>query len=181
MARLPYVDPSTAPKAVREVLDNLPQLNIFKMVANSETTFRPFLGLGTALLASKTFDHKLRELVILQVGKVSDGRYEWHQHVPIAKAVGASDDQIAALERGDIGADCFDDTEKAVLHFTTDAVENVRASDESFAAVNAHLSPAQIVELIMILGFYRTVAMLTESTDIEIDDPAGTAVIDALK
>ena len=84
MARLPYVDPSTAPERVREVLDNLPQLNIFKMMANAETTFRPFLGLGTALLGSKTFDHKLRELVILHVGKLSDGRYEWHQHVPIA-------------------------------------------------------------------------------------------------
>ena len=71
MARLPYVSPESAPEKVREVLKDLPPLNIFRMVANSETVFRPFLGLGSALLASKTFDHCLRELVILLVGKLS--------------------------------------------------------------------------------------------------------------
>ena len=178
---LPYVSPESAPEKVREVLKDLPPLNIFRMVANSETVFRPFLGLGSALLASKTFDHCLRELVILLVGKLSDGTYEWVQHVPIAKSCGATDEQITALEKADLDADCFDAAEKAVLNFSADALQNVKASDATFKEVEKHLSPAQIVELIMILGFYRTVAVLTESTDIDIDGPIGTAVVDALR
>lgn len=182
MARLPYVDPAKAPEKIREVLENLPaQLNIFKMAANSETTFRPFLGLGAALLGSKTFDGKLRELVILQVGKVCNGAYEWVQHVPIAQAYGATDEQILALEKGNIESECFGEIEKAVLRFATDALENVKVSKKTFDEAAAHLSPAQIVELIMIVGFYRTVAVLTESTDIEIDDPVGTAIVDDAK
>ena len=61
MARLPYVDPETAPQAVREVLAALPaQLNIFRRVANSTTALRGFRGLGTALLGSRTFDARVR-------------------------------------------------------------------------------------------------------------------------
>jgi len=182
MARLPYVDRDSAPPKVREVLELLPaDLNIFRMAANSETTFRPFLGLGTALLGSKTFDPKLRELVILHVGKVSGGRYEWAQHVPIAKAVGAADAELEALDTGDIDAACFSELERAVLRFSGEVAESCRAGDATFAAVAEHLGAGQIVELITIVGFYRMVAMLTETTDIEIDEPVGTAVVDAVR
>lgn len=182
MARLPYVDPDAAPAKVREVLDALAvDLNIFRMVANCETTFRPFLRLGAALLGSRTFDAKLRELVILHVGKISGGRYEWSQHVPIAKAVGVTDAQLEALEAGDIRADCFCDLEHVVLQFAAEVAEQCRASDETFAAAAARLDAGQIIELIMIVGYYRMVAMLTETTDIEIDQPAGTAIVDAAR
>jgi len=182
MARLPYVDPDKASPAVKKIFAKLPMhLNIFRMVANSETTFRPFLGLGTALLSSETFDPKLRELVILHVGKISNGNYEWTQHVPIAQAVGASDEQIKAIEAGDVEAGCFDPVERACLAFTTEVAASCRASDATFAAAREHLSPAQIVELITIIGFYRMVAMLTEATEVDIDAAAGTKIVDALR
>jgi len=182
MARLPYVEMDKAPEPIREALGRLPvQLNIFKMTANAETLFRPFLGLGTAILGSARLDAKLRELVILHVGRLSRGEYEWVQHVPIAEAFGASAAQISALERGDIDADCFDPLERAVLAFTTEVVRDVKASDATFAATHEHLSPREIVELILTIGFYMTVARLTETTAIEIDGPAGTKVVDAIR
>lgn len=182
MARLPYVDPETAPQAVGEVLAALPaQLNIFRMVANSTTALRGFLGLGTALLGSRTFDVRVRELVILHVGRITGGRYEWAQHVPIAKAVGCTDEQIAALEAGETAAACFSGVEAAALRFAEEAASDCRVGDETFAAAHEHLDAEQIVELIVIVGFYRMVAMLTEITDIEIDSSAGAAIIDAAK
>jgi alkylhydroperoxidase family enzyme len=42
------------------------------------------------------------------------------------------------------------------------------------------LSPREIVELLLAIGFYTTVAMVTESTAIEIDPPVGTKIVDAL-
>ena len=78
------------------------ELNIFKMLANAESLFRPFLGLGTAILGSMKLSPRTRELVILHVGRMSRGEYEWVQHVPIGEAVGVTAEQIAALERGDI-------------------------------------------------------------------------------
>jgi alkylhydroperoxidase family enzyme len=182
MARLPYVDRDTASPAVREVLDRLPvDLNIFRMAANAETLFRPFLGLGTAILGTMQLDAKLRELVILHVGRLSRGEYEWVQHVPIARALGASAAQVAALERGDTDAECFSAAERATLRFTAEVVRDTKASDATFAAARAHLSPREIVELIVTIGYYMTIARITETTAIEIDGPAGTKVVDAVK
>ena len=182
MARLPYIDPSKASEPVREAFARLPaDLNIFRMVANAETCFRPFLGLGTAILAQQQLDALLREHVILRLGHLWKGRYEFHQHVPIAKAFGATDEQIHAHEAGRIDAPCFDACTKAVLAFTTDVVETGKASDATFKAAAAHLSPREIVELLLAIGFYSTVAMLTETTEIELDEPLGLKVVESAK
>ena len=50
MARIPYIDPASAPEAVREVFEQVPvELNIFKIMAHAETNFRPLLRLGTSI------------------------------------------------------------------------------------------------------------------------------------
>ena len=182
MARLPYVDPASAPEHVHEVLDRLPvNLNVFRMMAHAENDFRPLVGLGTAILGRQKLSAKLRELAILRVAALSPARYEWVQHVPIAQATGAADAQIAALERGDIAADAFDPLECAVLRFTTEVVRDVRASDATFAELARRLSAQEIVELILTVGYYMMIARLLESTAVDLDPPAGTRVVDALR
>jgi len=182
MARLPYVDPAKAPEDVRNILERLPvPLNIFRIMAHAETCFRPLLRLGTAILSKQQLSSKLRELAILRVAQLSPARYEWVQHVPIAKAVGATNAQVEALERGDIAADCFDPVERLVLQFTTEVVRDVGASDAVFAQMAKQFSPCEIVELILAVGFYMTMARLMETTRIDIEPDAGTKILDALK
>ena len=67
MALIPYADPKSAPKEVRELLDVLPDLHVFQMVAQAPTLFGPWLALGGAILATLELDPLLRELAILQV------------------------------------------------------------------------------------------------------------------
>src|SRR3954467_11615084 len=123
MARLPYVDPSSASDSVREALEAVPPLNVFRMVAHAETAFRPCLGFGGALLGAAQLDALLREFAILQVARLTPGAdYEWVQHVPIALAVGATEEQVAALATGDVEADCFDSAQGRGLRFTTEVV-----------------------------------------------------------
>jgi alkylhydroperoxidase family enzyme len=181
MPRLPYVDRSNAPQAVREMLERLPvDLNIFKMLANAESLFRPFLALGTAILSAMKLDARTRELVILHVGRMSRGEYEWVQHVPIAEAFGATKEEISALERGEATSPVFGARERAVLAFTTEVVRDVKASDAAFAALAQHLDASEIVELILTIGYYMTIARVTECTEIELDGPVGTRVVDAI-
>jgi 4-carboxymuconolactone decarboxylase len=176
MARLPYVDPDAAPERVREALERIPPINIFRMVANAETAFRPWLAFGGALLSSLELDARVRELVILHVGRLSGADYEWAQHVPIALAVGATQDEVDAIERGE--TDSFGPLEAAVLRFTGEVVRDVRASDEALEAVREHLSPREVVELLLVIGQYMLVARVAETAGIEIDE-GGTAVADA--
>lgn len=172
MARLPYVDPASAPEAVGRLLERLPgKLNVFRIMAHAETNFRPLVALGGAILAEQQLSPRLRELAILRVADLSAARYEWAQHVPIAEAVGVTPAQIEAVEAGSIEASCFDALERLVLRFTTEVVQDVRAAEPTFAALAVRLSPREIVELILAIGYYMLIARLVETTDVDLDAP----------
>ena len=179
MARIPYVDLEAASQRVREELEKLPaKLNIFRMVANAETLLPHFLRLGGAILSRQQLDARLRELVILRVARLSPSEYEWTQHVPIGKACGITQEQIDALAAGNAAAACFDETDRLVLRFTEETVRDVRVSDATLAAATARFSRREIVELILTVGFYMMVARLLETTGVDIDPPAGLAIVD---
>ena len=180
MARLPYVDPAQAPEAVRDVLANLAPLNIFRMVAHAESSVRRFVQFGGTILGQQQLDGKLRELAILRVAQLSKARYEWVQHVVIAKALGISDAQIEAIERGGVAAPHFDARERLVLRFTDEAVRDVRVSDSTFAEAAAAFPPREIVELILAIGFYMMVARLLETTGVDLEEKVGTEMADRL-
>jgi alkylhydroperoxidase family enzyme len=162
---------------VREALDALPPLNIFKLLANAETCFRPFLRLGEAILTKQELDPLLRELAILQTARLTPAEYEWVQHAGIAKAVGASDEQVAAIERGDVEATCLDGDQRLVLEFTTQVVRDARPDEELFNRVSERFSPQEIVELTIAIGYYMAIARVMEVAEIDIDPPLGGALL----
>jgi alkylhydroperoxidase family enzyme len=182
MARLPYVEPETAPERTRELLERLPvKLNIFKMMAHAETNFRPLIMLGTSILSEQQLPAKLRELAILRVARLSRAEYEWVQHVPIAKMTGASDDQVAALERDDAAAACFDPVDRLVLRATDEIVRDCGPSDATFAELQQHFSHREIVELVLAVGFYMTMARLMVTTRIDVDEAKGAQVLASIR
>jgi alkylhydroperoxidase family enzyme len=180
MARLPYVDPATAPESVREALAATPPLNVFRMVAHAETAFRPWLRFGGALLGSAQLDALLRELAILRVSRLTPGAdYEWVQHVPIAQATGATDEQVAALGTGDLEADCFSEEQRIVLRFTTEVVRDAAPSEATWAAASARFSPRELIELLLTIGQYMGLGRIMATTRIDIDGPFGTKVAES--
>ncbi|HEY7631696.1 MAG TPA: carboxymuconolactone decarboxylase family protein [Thermoleophilaceae bacterium] len=172
MARLPYADPERLPPAAREALEAIPQLGVFRMMANAETAFRPWLRWGGVLLGDLELDPLLRELAILRVSRLTPhAEYEWVQHVPIARSVGAREEQVAALERDDVDADCFSDDQRTVLRFTTEVVQDARASDPTFEAAKALLSARELIELMMVIGQYMMLARVMATTELDLDEP----------
>jgi alkylhydroperoxidase family enzyme len=182
MSLVPYPNIEKLPEEARNALAQAPvQLNIFKMMANAETCYVPLGRLGAAILSRQQLDAKLRELVILMVAKIEGGEYEWIQHVPIAHSVGVTHEQVEAIEQGAIDRPCFSEAERAVLHLTEQIVNRVRADEAVVKAAMRFLSPREIVELILAIGFYMMMARLTETTRTDLDPPAGTKVADSLR
>jgi alkylhydroperoxidase family enzyme len=182
MSLVPYPDVEKLPEEVRNALAQAPvQLNIFKMMANAETCFVPFSRLGAAILGRQKLDAKLRELAILLAVKMEGGEYEWVQHVPIAIAVGATQAQVDAIAARKLTGSCFSDLERAVLLFTEQVVEKVRADEPVVREALELLSQREIVELIMTIGFYMMAARITETTRTDLDPPAGTKVLDQIR
>jgi 4-carboxymuconolactone decarboxylase len=180
MALVPYPDEANADPRAKEVLERLPvRLNLFTMLANAPSLMRETLRLGEAILTRSELEPDLRELVILHAARLTDTEYEWVQHVPIAEAVGASEEQVAALERDEPEASCFSEPQRLLLRFTTEVVQDARASEEALAGLKQTMSPREIVELLMVIGQYMMIARVMATTDMELDEPAGAAALDA--
>lgn len=173
MARLPYADPETASPETRRALEALPPLNVFRMLANADTAFTPFLQFGGAVLQHLELDPVLRELVILQVAKQTNAEYEWVQHETIARAAGASEGQIEAVRAGDLTSDDLAADAQALLAFTVQVIDTERADDELFAAVREHFPPRQIVEAMLTAGEYLMLARVMTHLDLELDEAVG--------
>ena len=182
MSLVPYADIDKLPEDVRNALAQAPvQLNIFKMMANAETCFIPFTRLGGAILGRQKLDGKLRELAILLAVKIEGGEYEWVQHVPIAISLGATQAQVDALAARKLDASCFTRDEQTALRFTEQVVEKVKADEATVRELMKSLTAREIVELLMTIGLYMMAARITETTRTDLDPPAGTKVLDAIR
>jgi 4-carboxymuconolactone decarboxylase len=174
MALLPYADESKVSDKTREILGNTPRkLNVARMIANaSDAVFQNFSRLGNSLMTRGKLDKKLREIAILRNARVCDSLYEYTQHVPIAKAVGLSEEQVAGIDNWE-SAQCFSQVERLVLRLTDEVARNVKGTHQTLEALTKHLGAGEIVELIMAIGFWGMVARVLETTEVELEDFAG--------
>lgn len=173
MALLPYLDPKDASPEVAKMLTGRPVvLNVQRMTANAQRIFVHRSRLSNALFTEITLDARLREIAILRTAKDCRSVYEWTQHVPAAKHVGVTDDQIAAIENWR-DAGCFNELERLVLKFTDEVNANVKAGRDTLESLKRHLSPGEIIELLIIIGHWRQTASILETTEVDLEDFAG--------
>jgi alkylhydroperoxidase family enzyme len=174
VARLPYVDPEQTPEAVRAALERLPDLNIFRLVANAETAFVPWLRFSAALLIDLELDPLLRELAILRVAALTPGaEYEWVQHEAIARSVGADDAQVEAARTGE----GLEGDQELVIRLTEQVVRDARPDEATFARANERFSPRELVELLLVIGQYMMLARVMATAEIDLDPAAGAPAL----
>ena len=155
MARLPYAE---LPES------DYPPANIFRLVANADTLYRPWARYSLALLRDTVVDPVVREQAILRVAALTPGaEYEWMQHEPLARAVGMTDAQIDACRTGH--------PDDLVLRFTEEVVRDATPSDETFAAMTERFSAQEVVELLLVIGQYMGLARLMATAQIDLDEP----------
>jgi len=168
MARIPYPDPTALSPETQEFLAKLPPLNLFRMMAGGENLLRAFVQLGNHLLFKSKLPPVLREIAILRVGALSGAHYEVFQHERIARSLGMTDAQLAAIRHGPDDP-AFDDLQRLVMRYTDDVVRNVRASDEMFEALRGKLSLQELQELTVAIGYYMTASRFLETFGIELE------------
>ena len=169
MARVPYLDASEAQGEAKAAVERVPK-NIVRLVAQAQGVAEPVFSLIGAMLTKLDLDDRLREMTILQVGRHTDAEYEWVQHVPIAERVGVTSAQVAAIERGDVEAVCFDERARATLAFVTEVLETPRPADATFGRLlAAGYEPRETVELVLLVGCYQMLAHAMTALDIDVD------------
>jgi 4-carboxymuconolactone decarboxylase len=102
---------------------------------------------------------KLREMAILLTAPEWRQGFEWHVHAPIAAQAGLHADVIAAIAEGRTPSP-MDQGESLVYDFFAQLNRDHAVSDTTYAAAVAELGEKGVVDLVGVIGYYTTLAML---------------------
>ena len=170
MQRMPYPDLSKHTKPVQEMIEGA-KVNAVRMMGHaSPEVFSNFSKFASAIFVKSPLPADLRQIGILRAGYIAKATYETTQHESVAKKVGLSDAQIAAIKKGGQHPGVFNATQQAVLDFVEEFIVNVRPSDATLANVRKHLTDEQLTDLMFVTGVYMTVSRFLETTGVPLDE-----------
>jgi 4-carboxymuconolactone decarboxylase len=183
MARLPYATTAQFEELMGQsgFPENTPQSNAFSILAHTPAVGGQALRLVLALLTQTELDPKLRELVILRVAQRCDGPYVWVQHVAIAASIGVNEAQIAALEKGEAPANLFTDRERMAFAFTDEVLQTSHSTAAMIATLRELFSPREVVEMLLLIGYFRMISGLMTSLAVEVESPFGVKILDQVR
>ena len=168
--RLKLIDPQTASKPLKDAFALLPVINVFRAMANAETLYPYFGNYLLQLFRPMELDKALERMIVLYVSKRSGCFYAWRQNVVVGHSVGVADEQIAALEMGDIKANCFSEAEQNAFVFTNEVMDLIEATDETYAAMKKYFSDRAITEMLYVIGAYMLIARVLRTGRVPLDD-----------
>jgi 4-carboxymuconolactone decarboxylase len=142
-------------------------MNIFGTLAHNPRMLRRFNQLGGALLFRSSLPDREREIVILRVGWNARSVYEFGQHTVIGRRVGLSEAEVAALAGGDLTG--WSEPDRALVGMADDLCAEDCVSDATWARLASTWSEAQLVELLVLGGFYRLVSGFLNSAGVQLD------------
>lgn len=170
MPRIPYPDVDSLPETMRRMLEGTP-LNVVRMGAHASPPLFEAQGrLGYAVADPAVLDPRIREATILRVAHLSDSAYELHHHIPLASVAGITGSELAAIAAQNYAA--LDPTLAAVCRFTDEVVLNLSPTDTTLAALRGLVSDQVLVNLVLTIGCYMSIARLIAVTGIEPDEAA---------
>ena len=142
-----------------------PPLLLFRVMATSPRAWRKFSA--ASLLDRGPLSLRAREIVINRTCARAGCSYEWGVHVAVfAAAAKLTLDEIAATAATP-SPPIWAVPEQALVD-TVDALhERATLTDTEYAALAAHYSNEQILEVMMLAGFYRTVAYIANGLALE--------------
>jgi 4-carboxymuconolactone decarboxylase len=147
--------------------DNDATLNIFRTLAHSEALSKAFLRLGGHLLTGGVLPAREREIVILRVGWRCGSEYEFGQHTAIGASVGLTNDEIRRL--ADCGPGNWDEGDHALVALADELCDTNAVSDATWLSLRHRWSDAELLELLVLAGFYRLVSGMLNSVGVALE------------
>jgi len=151
MTRLELLSKEAIPEQYHYLFtdDYLGDRHIFRVWAHNPELLEATLEYLETLYEQLT--PRTKELVILTVARARGARYEWHQHVDIARDKGVETAEMRAIGGDDYSG--FDDEEFVLLQYA-EAVATGEVTDQIHAALAEAYSPGEIVAVGLLVDFY---------------------------
>lgn len=170
----PRIAPLTDPDdSLRAVLDGTIRRggdyqHIFLTLAHRPDLLTSMRDMGGQFLVRGQLDPVLREVAILRVAGVTGCAYEYGQHALLAARLGMTPEQVEAATLGT--AD--DPAHRAVIAVVEELSDGCDLTDATWAAALGALGGDEglMMELVLLVGFYRMVAGFLRSAGVVPDD-----------
>ncbi|CAN5258377.1 carboxymuconolactone decarboxylase family protein [soil metagenome] len=153
------------------IMRGAPPLLLFRVLAGHPRSWDKFRA--GSLLDKGPLSLREREIVIDRTCALAGCEYEWGVHVAIfAAAAGLTEEQVAATVNGNAGAPCWNAAEQAMIAAVDALHRRATLSEDEFAALRASYNDHQILEVILLCGFYRTVSYLANGLALPLEPNA---------
>ena len=149
----PLVDPSGALTGPFGVMIHEPALGA------------PLQELGSAVRYRTELPDRVREIAILAVAAATDCAFELYAHARVGRAAGLDGDELAALDEARFSSS--DPVEEAAYGFCRRLLDGrSRLTDTEYDELRTTLGTRTITELVVLVGYYRTLAQLLDVYDV---------------
>jgi alkylhydroperoxidase family enzyme len=177
MARVPLIQEQDHPELAEEIARYSAGrrgklINIYRMLLNSPALAESWFNHSNAVRWKTKLDGRLREIVIIRMGHLTDSQYVLRQHVPsLALADGLTLEECDALADWQ-RSKFFDERERAVLAYADTMTRDIAVPDAVFAEVKRHFDARQIVELTVLVGSYNMNARVMQALQLDLESLA---------
>lgn len=164
------------PDEVQEHFDQVmppgvPPLVLFTTLASSARAWRKFRS--GSLLDGRLLTLREREIVINRACARAGCEYEWGVHVTaFATAAKLSKAEIAATLEHPARPDRWSRKEAALVSAIDALHDRATLSAAEFADLQSYFDNDQILEVLLLAGFYRTVAYIANGLDLPLEPTA---------
>lgn len=119
--------------------------------------YQAHAALGLQLLTAGALAARDRELVILRTVWLCEAPLAWGEHVDIGKRAGLASDDIERVTQGS-AAEGWSRRDAALQKSVEELHQEAMVSDPTWDQLQAVLNDAQLIEVLILAGHYRTVA-----------------------
>jgi 4-carboxymuconolactone decarboxylase len=142
--------------------------NVFRGLLNSPSATAGFYGLVNALLFHNKVTARVRELIILRIGWRTGSEYVFCNHVRFSHELGIPGEEILGV-RDPQRCHAYSETDRAVLHLADELHEYAEVRRSTWMALKKAFTSEELVELLLITGFWRMASGFVKSAKIPLD------------
>ncbi len=124
--------------------------------------------LGSCIRFRTDLSARVREIAILQVAQATGSAFEWWAHERVGRAVGLTDDELMQLSLGSFTSS--DPQEDAAARFCANLLTSAVVTDGEYDQATSDLTAEQLIDLTVLVGYYRTLAQLMEVFAVGVPD-----------
>jgi len=133
-------------------------MHVLGTLAHHPSLAKAFLTFNAHVAGASTLSARVRELAILRISWVRQSEYEFVQHVILGLRAGLTAEEIARVRQGP-DAPGWDPLEADLLRAADELHARARIEQRTWTRLAAHLSTAQLMDLVFLIGCYDVLAM----------------------